>query len=147
MSAETLHATPLAPAAHNSLALWRGMIAANDFAALPSIIAADAIFHSPVGSRPYVGRDLVCLMLSTAAGVFEDFDYHREFADDENAVLEFTARIGGIELRAVHIIRFNIAGEFLDIENMVRPVEAAKALGVAMGAKIGPQLKAMRPAA
>jgi hypothetical protein len=40
---------------------------------LPSIIAADAVFRSPVGLKPYPGRDLVCLLLSTAAGVFEGF--------------------------------------------------------------------------
>ena len=147
MSTETLQTSTLAVAAHKSLALWRTMIATNDFADLPSIVATDAVFHSPVGLKPYQGRDLACLMLRTAASLFEDFDYHREFADDENAVLEFTARIGGIELRAVHIIRFNAEGEFIDIENMVRPVEGAKALGNAMGEKIGPQIKAMRAAA
>jgi len=41
----------------------------------------------------------------------------------------------------------NAAGEFADIEKMVRPVEAAKALGNAMGAKIGPQVNRMRAGA
>ena len=44
----------------------------------------------------------------------------------------------------VHIIRFNTSREFSDIEKMVRPTRAAKALGDAMGAAIGPQIKAMR---
>jgi hypothetical protein len=48
------------------------MIAENDFRDLPSII--DAVFRSPLGIKPYPGRDLVCLLLSTAAGVFEDFN-------------------------------------------------------------------------
>ena len=138
---------PLAPAAQKSLTKWLVMIAENDFRDLPSIIAADAVFRSPVGLKPYPGRDLVCLLLRTAAGVFEDFKYHREFLDGENAALEFSAHIGDVELKAVHIIRFNAAGEIVDIEKMVRPAEAVKALGNAMASRIGPQVKAMRAAA
>ena len=93
------------------------------------------------------GRDLVCLLLSTAAGVFEDFKYHREFLDGENAALEFSAHIGDVELKAVHLIRFNAAGEFVEIEKLVRPAEGVKALGNAMAVLIGPQVKALRAAA
>jgi hypothetical protein len=132
------------PAAQISLSKWLTMIAESDFRDLHSIVAADAVFHSPVGLKPYPGRDLVCLMRSTAAGIFEDFKYHRKLVDGENAMLEFSAHIGDEQLKAVHIIRFNAAGEFSDIEKMVRPVKAAKALGDAMGARIGPQVKAMR---
>jgi hypothetical protein len=134
------------PAAQKALSKWLAMIAESDFRELPSIVAADAVFHSPVGLKPYPGRDLVCLLLRTAAGIFEDFKYHRSLVDRENAVLEFSAHIGDEQLKAVHIIRFNAAGEFADIEKMVRPMTAAKALGDAMGAKIGPQVKAMRAA-
>jgi hypothetical protein len=43
---------PLAPAAQKSLLVWHAMIAKNDFRDLPSIIAADAVFRSPVGLKP-----------------------------------------------------------------------------------------------
>ena len=138
---------PLAPAAQESLAKWLAMIAEGDFRELPSIIAADAVFRSPVGLEPYPGRDLVCLLLRTAAGVFEDFKYHRKFVDGENAVLEFSAHIGDVNLKAVHLIRFNAAGEIVEVEKMVRPAEGVKALGNAMAALIGPQVKAFRAAA
>ena len=49
---------PLAPAAQQSLAKWPAMLAKNDFTELPSIVAADAVFHSPVGLKPYRGREL-----------------------------------------------------------------------------------------
>jgi hypothetical protein len=138
---------PLAPAAQKSLTKWLAMITANDFRGLPSIIAADAVFRSPVGLKPYPGRELVCLLLGTAAGVFEDFKYHRKFLNGQTAALEFSAHIGDIKLKAVHLIRFNGAGEFVEIEKFVRPVEGAKALGNAMGSLIGSQIKALRAAA
>ena len=125
-----------------SLTKWRSMITRNDFSDLSTIIAADALFHTPVGWPTYPGRDLVCLLLRTAAGVYEDFQYHTEFADSENAVLEFSAHIGDIMVRGVHIILFNAAGEFVNIEKMLRPEDGVKALGNAMGFKIGPQVKA-----
>lgn len=137
----------LSLAAQNTLDKWLAMIAEDDFSDLPSIIAADAVFHSPVGLKPYLGRDLVCLMVRTAAGVFEDFRYHRKLVDAENAALEFSAHIGDMELKAVHLVRFNAAGEIVDIEKIVRPSAAGIALGNAMGARIGPQIKAMRAAA
>src|SRR5471032_2056473 len=100
----------LAPAAQKSMTKWLAMIAANDFRGLPSIIAADAVFRSPVGLKPYPGRELVCLLLGTAAGIFEDFKYHRKFLNDENSALEFSVHIGDFELKAIHLIRFNAAG-------------------------------------
>jgi hypothetical protein len=138
---------PLSSAAQTSLTRWHSMIEQGDFSDLPSIVAVDAIFRSPVGLMPYPGRDLVCLLLSTAAGLFEDFRYHRELFDGENAMLEFSAHIGDVDLKAVHVIRFNAAGEFAEIEKFVRPMEGVKALGNAMSAKIGPRVKAMRAVA
>ena len=129
------------PAAQKSLDKWRSMIAGNDFNDLPSIVAKDAVFYSPVEWHPYPGRDLVCFLLRTAAGVYEDFKYKNEFADGENTVLEFSAHIGDIQVSGVHIIKFNPAGEFEKIEKMLRPEEGVKALGNAMRSKIGPQVK------
>jgi hypothetical protein len=103
------------------------MIAENDFHDLPSVIAADAVFRYPVGLKPYPGRELVCLMLSTAAGIFEDFKYHRKFLNGESDALEFGT------------------GEFVEIEKLVRPMEGAKEL--AMASSIGLQIKALRAAA
>ena len=66
-------AVPLAPGARKTLAMWLAMVGKSDFLDLPSIIAADAVYHSPVEWHPYPGRDLVCLLVRTAAGVLEDF--------------------------------------------------------------------------
>jgi hypothetical protein len=132
---------PLSNAALISLTKWFSMIAKNDFSDLPSIIASDAVFRSPVEWHPYHGRDLVCLLLRTAAGVYEDFKYNSELSGDEKVVLEFSAHIGDIQARGVHIILFNARGEFVNIEKMLRPEQAVKALGHEMGSKIGPQTK------
>ena len=135
---------PLAPAAQKSFTKW-GFKPTGERKTASAAIIEGKSRKSFSAINP--GRDLVCLLLSTAAGVFEDFKYHREFLDGENAALEFSAHIGDVELKAVHLIRFNAAGEFVEIEKLVRPAEGVKALGNAMAALIGPQVKALRAAA
>ena len=138
---------PLARAAKIGLERWFAMVAKGDFRDLPSIIATDAVYHSPVEWHPYPGRDLVCLLVRTAASVFEDFDYQRKFASGDDAALEFSAHVGDIELKAVHFLRFNGAGEIIDIDLMARPAKGVMALGNGVGAKAGPQINAIREAA
>ena len=141
-SSEHGSAVPLAPGARKTLAIWLAMVAKSDFLDLPSIIAADAVYHSPVEWHPYPGRDLVCLLVRTAAGVFEDFKYHRQFAGGDSAALEFSAHVGGEPLKAVHLLRFNDSGEIIDIDLIARPAKGVMALGNGVGSKAGPQIKA-----
>ena len=94
----------------------------------------------------YPGCHLVCLLLSTAAGVFEDFRYHREFLDGENAALEFSAHIGDVELKAVHLTASTPRANSWKSKSWCATAEGVKALGNAMAALIGPQVKALRAA-
>jgi hypothetical protein len=135
----------LSAAAQKSLAQWHAMMAAKDLSDLPSIVAEKAIFRSPVAYPPYPTRDVVCLVLRTAASVFEDFVYHREFvAGPNDVVLEFSARVGDKKLKGVDIIRFDEAGQIVEFEVMVRPANGLMALGEAMGARIGPVVNAAK---
>jgi hypothetical protein len=131
-----------AVSAKTNLAKWLAMVAKGDFHDLPSIVALDAVYHSPVEWHPYPGHDLVCLLVRTAAAVFEDFTYLQEFTSGDDAVLEFSAHIGDIEMKGVHILRFNSAGEIVDIDLIARPAKGVMALGTAVGSKAGPQIKA-----
>jgi len=129
----------LSLAAQKSLAKWYAMIEKDDLSELASIVAEKAIFRSPIAYPPYPTRDVVCLVLRTAASVFEDFVYHRAFvAGPNDVVLEFSARIGYKKLKGVDIIRFDEAGKIAEFEVMARPANALMALGAAMGARIGP---------
>jgi hypothetical protein len=135
-------AVPLASAARKTLAKWLAMVAGGDFLDLPSIIAADAVYHSPVEWHPYPGRDLVCLLVRTAAGVLEDFKYHRQFSGGDSAALEFSAHVSDEPFKAVHLLRFNEAGEISDIDLIARPAKGVMALGNGVASKAGPQIKA-----
>jgi SnoaL-like domain len=140
-------AIALNPAARTTLGKWLAMMAQEDFRDLPSILAVDAVYHSPVEWHPYPGRDLVCLLVRTAASVLEDLEVQRQFGSGDEAVLEFSAHVGDIELKAVHILRFNDAGEIVDIDLIARPAKGVMALGNGVAAKAAPQIKAALVAA
>ena len=96
----------------NALTRWHSMVAARDFSELPAIIHPDAVFRSPVAHTPYKGRDALVLALSTVIKIFEDFTYTREFATQEgkDVVLEFSASVGGKQLKGADFIKFDDDG-------------------------------------
>lgn len=102
----------LQPAAVASLQRWHQLIAAKDLSALPELLHPQAVFRSPMAHTPYPGAQAVNLILNTALKVFEDFAYHRELAtaDGLSVVLEFSAKVGGRELKGIDMIRFDDSG-------------------------------------
>ena len=94
--------------------------------------------------NPYPGAPVVNLILNTVLKVFEDFAYHRELvsADGLNVVLEFSAKVGGRELKGIDMIRFDEAGKIVEFEVMVRPMSGLAALGEEMGRRLAPYLAA-----
>jgi len=116
------------------LARWLAHAEAHDPAALKSMLAQDAVFHSPVVHTPQKGRDKAFAYLDAAGHVFADsgFDYVRMVVDGDVAVLEFTAAIEGVHINGVDIIEWNDAGEIVDFKVMVRPLKAINLLWAKM---------------
>ncbi|MDH5210006.1 MAG: nuclear transport factor 2 family protein [Burkholderiaceae bacterium] len=128
------------PAVVASLQCWHEMIASGDLGRLPSLLAPECVFHSPVAYRPYQGAEQTALVLSTAAAVFEDFAYHREFVQGNDAALEFSARVGSVRLKGIDLIRFDDGGRIVEFEVMVRPATGLQALGQEMARRLGGRL-------
>ncbi len=139
-------ALPLQPAVAASLALWHEGVAKKDLARLPEIVHPDAVFRSPMGHTPYGPAPALLLVLGTVIQVFENFTYHREFADTDglNVVLEFSATIGDKKIKGIDMIRFDEDGKITDFEVMVRPFTGLQALGAEMGKRLGHLLPAFK---
>lgn len=127
----------------DTLARWHDMVARRDMGDLPALVHPDAVFRSPVAHSPYPSRDAVVLALLT---VFEDFRYHREFREGNDAVLEFSASVDGKALRGVDLIHVDDDGLITEFEVMVRPLSGLQALGAAMAQRIGAQLTTFKDA-
>jgi ketosteroid isomerase-like protein len=128
------------PAIEASLKTWHAIIANGDTSGLRALLAPDCVFRSPVAYQPYVGAERTALVLATAAAVFEDFRYRREFTSGNDVGLEFAARIGDVELKGIDLIRFDDAGKIVDFEVMVRPATGLQALGQEMARRLRGQL-------
>ncbi len=122
------------------------MIAARDLSQLPSIVDPEAVFKSPMAHTPYASAEAVVLVLNTAFAVFENFTYHRELATDDglSVVLEFSATVGGREVKGIDLIRFTEAGTIIEFEVMVRPMSGLQALGTEMAKRVGQTLPAFK---
>ena len=136
----------LQPAAAASLARWHQFVAAKDLSALPELLHPQAVFRSPMAHTPYPGAQVVNMILNTVLKVFEDFAYHRELAtaDGLNVVLEFSAKVGGRELKGIDMIRFDDSGLIVEFEVMVRPMSGLQALGAEMAQRLAPFLAAAK---
>ncbi|BCD87400.1 hypothetical protein PSm6_38070 [Pseudomonas solani] len=136
----------LSPAVAASLQRWHQFIASQDLSQLPELLHPQAVFRSPMAHTSYPGAQAVNLILNTVIKVFEDFAYHRELAsaDGLSVVLEFSARVGGRELKGIDMIRFDEQGKIVDFEVMIRPMSGLAALGEEMGRRLAPYLAAMK---
>ena len=139
-------ARAVAPAVAQSLKQWHEMVAQGNLAELPAILHPKAVFRSPMAHTPYPSAQAVQLILGTVVKVFEDFTYHRQFADADghSVVLEFSAKVNGKEIKGIDMIRFDDEGKIVDFEVMVRPMSGLQALGDEMAKRLAPYLAAMK---
>ena len=126
-----------------ALETWHDLLEKREFDRLRSIAADAVVFRSPAFFTPYPGVEPLVHIIATVNTIFEDFAYHREFwsEDHEAVVLEFSARVGDKKLKGIDIISYDNDGKIREFEVMIRPANAAAAVGEAMAAKVGPRLK------
>ena len=126
-----------------TLETWHDLLENREFDRLRPLAADTVVFRSPAFFTPYPGVEPLVHIIATVNTIFEDFAYHREFwsEDHGSVVLEFSARVGDKKLKGIDIISFDDAGKIKEFEVMIRPANAAAAVGEAMAAKAGPRLK------
>lgn len=114
-------------------AAFRAAVEARDVDAAVALFAPDAVFHSPVVHRPYVGRDALRSVLSAVLVVFGDFRYTGSYEGATGHVLEFACRVGDRDLQGVDILRAS-GDRLTELTVLVRPYSAATLLRERMAA-------------
>ncbi|MFC2952848.1 nuclear transport factor 2 family protein [Marinicaulis aureus] len=132
----------------DALKRWHEMAASRDLSKVGEIAREDVLFRSPVAHTPYHGREALTLVLSTVIKVFQDFTYHRQFVSEDgmSVALEFSAHVGGKQLKGADFIRFDENGLISEFEVMIRPASGLMALGQAMGAALDGKMHILRGA-
>ncbi len=116
---------------------FRQAVEAADLDAIMQTFAEDAVLHSPITFKPFVGRDAIRLLLSILLDVFADFHYTDELtAADGTAALVFHTRVGDREAQGIDLIRFADDGRIADLTVFVRPRSASEALLAVVGPRL-----------
>ena len=103
--------------------------------AIPSLLAPEIVFHSPVTFHPFVGRETVMGLLTLVGQTFEDFRYTDELAGEHAHALIFRAAIEGKQLEGIDLLRFDEEGLIDDFTVMLRPLSGLIPFAQAMGEK------------
>ncbi|BES69060.1 nuclear transport factor 2 family protein [Marinobacter nanhaiticus D15-8W] len=117
---------------------WHQLVETKDAQALDELLADNVIFHSPVVHTPQEGKAITKLYLTAALHTLnnEHFCYRREILDGNNAMLEFTTELDGVQLNGVDIIHCDGEGRIDDFKVMVRPLKAVNKIHEMMGAML-----------
>ena len=117
---------------------WHDIIRNGDMSALDTLIADDAVFHSPVVHTPQVGKAIVLKYLTAAAIVLmnDSFHYVREMVQEQEALLEFQATIDDIVINGIDHIRWNDNNQIVEFKVWVRPLKAIQKLHQVMAKQL-----------
>lgn len=122
----------------DTLKTWHQLMQNRDVNGLDDLLADDAVFHSPVVHTPQEGKAITRQYLAAAFHVLgnDQFEYLREIADGNNAVLEFRTELDGIVINGIDMIQWDEEGRIRDFKVMVRPLKAVNKLHEKMAAML-----------
>ena len=117
---------------------WHRLVRTHDASGLATLLADDAVFHSPLVHSPQRGKKLAAGYLGAAFHVFfnPSFRYVREIRGESDAMLEFETEIDGVLVNGVDLIRWNDAGQIVDFKVMIRPLKAINLIHQRMAAML-----------
>lgn len=120
----------------SNLEIWHQIVEERDWNLLQKILADEVEFHSPFVWKPKVGRGITAFILQNVTDIFEHFTYHREWSQDGEMALEFSAEINGLQIKGIDLIKFNSQNQIEKFEVMLRPANALMIVGQEMSSRI-----------
>ena len=107
---------------------WHRIVAERDLDALRGVLAEEVSLGAPPYWNRLSGRDLVHHLLGLIVVTIEGFSYHREWQDGRELALEFTGRVGGLDLQGIDLISLDERQRIRRLDVMIRPINAVIAL-------------------
>lgn len=117
---------------------WHRIAAERDAAAIEDLLAEEVSVGAPPYWTKLQGRGLVNHLLGLILRTIEGFTYHREWADGAELALEFTGRVGDMEVQGIDLISLDDDNKVRNVDVMIRPVNAV----IALQKIISPQMEA-----
>jgi hypothetical protein len=114
---------PSTSAVSTALAALRAAGESGDADAVAELLAPDVVFHSPMTDRiRFEGRDEVVELHRDIFAVLEDIDTTEPLALGDRGSFSFRARVRGVQLEAMNLVRCNEHGRIIEITIFVRPL-------------------------
>ena len=120
------------------LAEWHRIVSEKDLSALGSMLADDVSLGVPPYWEKLRGSELVEHLLGLILRSIEGFTYHREWRDGSELALEFSGRVGGLDLQGIDLITLGEDVRIQNLDVLMRPVNAV----VSLREVIAPQMAA-----
>ncbi|MEN8184237.1 MAG: hypothetical protein ABFS46_17055 [Myxococcota bacterium] len=110
------------------LSEWHRVVAEKDLVALPGLLAEDVSLGAPPYWNRLQGREMVHHLLGIIVETIEGFTYHREWQSGNELALEFTGRVGELDLQGIDLISLNGRPEVQSLDVLMRPTNAVESL-------------------
>ena len=110
------------------LSEWRRIVAERDLVALRAVLAEGVSIGAPPYWQRFAGRDVVHHLLGLILHTIEGFTYHREWRHANELALEFTGRVGEVELQGIDLITLDDRLAIAKLDVLIRPLRAIEAL-------------------
>ncbi len=107
---------------------WHRIVRERDLDALRGVLAPDVSIGPPPYWVKLNGEKLVHHLLGLVIETIDGFTYHREWQDGAELALEFTGRIGDLDLQGIDLISLDAANRIRNLDVLMRPVNAVIAL-------------------
>lgn len=117
----------------------RRAIESRDLDAMIETLAPDVVFHSPLITETFEGRDQVAdlfRVLVDAVLFGGDVHYTEELADDDTAVLVFSLNVKGRRVEGVDVLKHDDRGKIKEMTVFLRPLPGATAVAQALSPRL-----------
>ena len=104
----------------------RAAVESGRFDTIGDLFAEDAVLHSPIAHRPYLGKDSIAVIIYAVANTLNDFRFVKELQGAQNGdhALMFNATVDGLLIQGCDFVHTRHDGLIDTITVMLRPLRA-----------------------
>ena len=113
-----------------------------DFSPAADALADDVVLNSPVLERSWNTKAVVERLGPAMVSLFEGIEFAPVIAQENQAVVSFTARCGLVDVQLIQVLDVGEDGKVSELTIYIRPLPALLAVAKAMQARIDPALLA-----
>ena len=118
------------------LPAWHRIVRDRDLEALGGVLAPDVTLGAPPDWTKLSGDKVVRHLLGLVIETIHGFTYHREWREGVELALEFTGRVGDLDLQGIDLISLDASNRIRNIDVLMRPVNAVIALQKAIAPRM-----------